>query len=430
VQVAGRRRGGPALPTVGFVAVGASSALLLAGGPRLLPTAAFSGLALAWTLTSLFGVGVATPTEQLATRRGNAPGTGEVRTPLAVLALLGAAAAALAALAAPRLDPHATFPALGWSAALGILAWVALAATRSRLAGAGDLVAYAGVLGVEAVVRVALVAAAVADRAHAAALLAAAVGVPILASAASGWLVALAGGTAPAAGPGTAPGATAGDPDAGPGAPAVLIREQPAFVASSVGYQLCLSGAALLLAARAGAHEPAVVGAFVAASTYFRAPTLLTGGVTTHALVELSHARGRGDTSAFRAGLRAALRAGGTIVVGVSAALVVAAPLALPLYYGHPLRLPVVVLGALAVSTVVGVLASVLTQPLLAARRGGVAALAWCAGAAVTAVGVLADPGVGRLTAAGLLAGPLVALVVQGGAVRHLVAQPGRGAPS
>ena len=53
--------------TVGNVGIAISVAAMLAAGPRLLGPGPFVGLGLAWTLTTVFGYGLAMPTEQLIT---------------------------------------------------------------------------------------------------------------------------------------------------------------------------------------------------------------------------------------------------------------------------------------------------------------------------------------------------------------------------
>ena len=56
-------------PTAGFLTVGVSAFAMLAAGPRLLGDAEYSGLAVAWTVATIFGFGLAIPAEQTITRR-------------------------------------------------------------------------------------------------------------------------------------------------------------------------------------------------------------------------------------------------------------------------------------------------------------------------------------------------------------------------
>ena len=65
------RRGGATQVTVMLGFVAASGAALLAVGPRLLDDRMFAGLAIEWTVSTIFGLGVAAPTEQLVNRRLN-----------------------------------------------------------------------------------------------------------------------------------------------------------------------------------------------------------------------------------------------------------------------------------------------------------------------------------------------------------------------
>jgi O-antigen/teichoic acid export membrane protein len=191
----------------------------------------------------------------------------------------------------------------------------------------------------------------------------------------------------------------------GPGA----RLEQVGFVLVSVGFQVCLNGAPILLEWRVG-HE--VVGDFVIASTYFRIPSLLVAGVLTHALVELSHGWGQRDQDRFVRTRRTGLLQ--VLVLGAcgSAGLAVVSPIALRLYAGSTLELSWAVFLALPLSTVAAVIASMAGQPVLAAGRTLAAGLSWLVGAAVTTAFLLSASGVGAMIGTGLVAGPLVALAL------------------
>ena len=139
--------------------------------------------------------------------------------------------------------------------------------------------AYGQSQAVEAAARGALLVAAVVASQAEGILLSAAVGVPLFGTAA--WA------------------ATHRHPT---GAGTVLGRsdgEQLAFLLYALGYQICLNASPLLLAWRVGSTLPAWTGAFVVANSYFRAATILTGGVLVKALTDMSLARGRGDSAAF-----------------------------------------------------------------------------------------------------------------------------------
>src|SRR6478735_2901642 len=76
------RRGGVTEVTLGNLAIALSVVAMLAVGPRTLGTEAFAGFALAWTATTLFGYGLAMPTEQLVARRVSAGLSARTRVPI------------------------------------------------------------------------------------------------------------------------------------------------------------------------------------------------------------------------------------------------------------------------------------------------------------------------------------------------------------
>lgn len=412
-----RRRGGAALPTAGFLSIGVAATLLVIIGSRVLSAPAFSGLFLAWTIVNIFGFGIGTPTEQLISRRMNAAAPGSLRPALFRLllaAVIGAAVTIGLAVGSPQ---AADFPLLVPTALTAIIGWTAVVVVRGRLAGCGDLLGYAAVLGAESVVRTLVLGACVILPGQATTLMAAAVAVPVLVAAALGAMFVIS-----QAMPGLATSASvmstgsppdksspeASFPDGGDGDG----REQLAFVMVSVGYQVCLQAAVLLLGWRAGAGRPAVVGAFGAVNSYFRTPTVLMGGIATHALVMLSRAWGAADAAGMRTALRRAMRNGLVVGLGGTILLCVMAPVVLPIYYHHQLELPLYLMAGLAVSTVLTVLAAILVQPLLASAHGGTAGLAWLAGGATTVVMFALSSGTDGLAAAALICGPSVALAI------------------
>jgi O-antigen/teichoic acid export membrane protein len=178
-----------------------------------------------------------------------------------------------------------------------------------------------------------------------------------------------------------------------------------------LGYQVCLNSAPLLMEWRFGHAQPAAVGAFVTASTYFRIPVLLVGGILTHALVEMSHAWGAGDLTRFRRGRTLGLRRLLLTVIGISAVLTVAAPVLLRAYYGAPLGLPIAVLLALPVSTVIAQTAVMVVQGLLATDRGRTAALLWTVGGGMTVLLLSLSHGLDVWVQAGLVLGPFTVLI-------------------
>jgi O-antigen/teichoic acid export membrane protein len=269
---------------------------------------------------------------------------------------------------------------------------------RSRLAGVGDLVAYGWVLGVEAGLRILLLAAGMVFHGAAAPLFAASVALPLVGAALAGLVFVVPEGREPDRTPQQTPEIPAG--------------EQWSFMTVSVGYQMCLQAAVLLLGWRAGAERQALVGAFGAVNSYFRSPTVVTGGITTHALVALSHAWGAADREAFSAALRRAVRNISLVGVGGTLLAFAAAPVLLPLYYPHRLGLPWHLLAALGASTALATFGSLMIQPLLAAGRLRGAALAWGGGGLVTVAGYALSSGTDVLASLSVIAGPLTALVV------------------
>lgn len=405
------------LPTAGYLSSGVSATLLIAIGSRVLSAAAFSGLFVAWTIVNAFGFGVGTPTEQLISRRMNAGAPGSLRPALFRL-LLAVLISAVVTVGVAVGSPQARdFPLLVPTALIAITGWTALVIVRGRLAGCGDLLGYAGLLAAESVVRILLLGACLLLPGQAMVLMAAAVAVPFLVAAVLGAVIVI-----PRALPGLAKSVSASS--AGSIANAVIpeeqgqgtrdqgTREQLGFVMVSVGYQVCLQAAVLLLAWRSGAARPAVVGAFGAANSYFRTPTVLTGGVTTHALVMLSHAWGAGDLDRVRTALRRALRQGVVLGLGGTLLLCLMAPVLLPIYYHHPLGLPLHLLAGLAVSTVLTVLAAIMVQPLLATGRSGTAALVWLAGGTITVLMFMLSSGTDWLATWALICGPSIAMAI------------------
>lgn len=404
------RRGGARVVTVGYLLVGLSSFVLLWQGSSVLSKPAYSGLGLVWTVATLFGIGLAAPTEQFVARRMNIGEATAHVGPLRLLALLGVVSVLACVLVAPRSAAARALPELTLGMAVCVVGWVLAVMVRAPLAGVGDLTGYSAVLLVEGIGRIVMVGLVwlVPDAGELTLTLAA--GLPLVLASGVGLVLRIPDTVAPST-PGT-------DGPVGERAEAVAetapgpstIREQAGFMMLAIGFQICLSGAPVVLEWRFGHSLVTAVGAFVSASTYFRTPALLTGGVLTHALVELSHGWGAGDLERFRRARRAGLRQVLILLVGSSAVLSLAAPIALPIYYNGPVDLPLVVLCALPVSTVVAVTAGMTLQPVLAAGRGMTAGLAWVSGAVVTCLFLALSEDVGWLTAVALVAGPAVAL--------------------
>lgn len=392
--------------TIGYLGVGGTMALLLVAGSSLMSVHRDGGLVFVVYVANIFGLGVATPTELLITRRYNVGAVGDVQRPRAVLLLVAVLTGAAAWVFAASSSAHSGDPWVGPGAALAVLGWVALISARSRLAGVGDLHAYAVVLVCESAARALLLVAAVLFRSASDALLFLGAGLPLLAAAA----VAAAVHTTFEPHPEGAEVETQG-------------REQLSFIVVLLGYQACLNLAPLLLAARTGNA------AFGNANAYFRTPLVMLGGIYTHGLVGLSHAWGAGNLPQFRATLRGALRRTAVLMVAVSAAVSAAAPIALRVLYHPRPDLPLPVFAALAVSGVLAGLAVVTGLALQASGRADTAATAWLAAGIVTTAAFAVSNGTDGVAVAGLVLGPLLALVAMTLAVRRLLASPS-GLPS
>lgn len=391
--------------TAGYLAVAGSSVVLLGAGPRILGPDGFSTLAMVWTLSTLFGLGLANPTELVVTRRVSAGEPAALR-PLRWLALWGTLSAAAVLLFCGSLPAAQNGIGLVPGTLAAVLGWVAACWVRGILAGTGRLMRYALVLVVEASLRVLLVALALYFPQWAGALLAAAVGGPLLVAAGIGLLLRR---------PVPRSHRTRSD----------HAGEHLYFAIVSLAYQLCLNGPALALDWQVGPTQPALVGAFVAVSTVLRSPSLLVGGLSTQALVTLSRAWVRGDRSGYDAGTRSLALRWAALVIPTTLLVLVLSPWLLPLYYGSSTDVPTSLGVALAVSTVVATGAAVGTGPLFAAGRGRTAASAWASGAFVTTVVVVSSGGATPWLLFGLVGGPLLAaVVIARGVVRILRGSP------
>ncbi|WP_344139158.1 hypothetical protein [Pedococcus bigeumensis] len=384
--------------TLGNVGIAVSVAVLLAAGPRLLGAGPFVALSLAWTVTTVFGYGIAMPTEQLIMRRRSARDTQASARPVVLLGLAGLlSVVALPFVGGQMLEVGEATVAVP-TAAAGIAGWVLLATARGRVGGAGRLHAYAGLLGLEAATRIVLVVGAVAFPSGSTWLLGSAVGVPVVVSALVGLTLqpiqvrrhAAVLGLRGLSGPGES--------------------EQAAFVLVAVGYQLCLNAAPLVLAWRADAASHAAIGAFVITSSYYRVAAVLGAGYATHTLVTLSSLWSGGSYGQFKRGLRRGVISATAVTVAATAGAGALGPIAVPLLNGRDPKIPLVVLTGLAVSTVLATAAAVATTGLMASQRGSAAAGWWLAGAAVHLLILVTTTSIGGTVALALVAGPAIVL--------------------
>jgi O-antigen/teichoic acid export membrane protein len=372
----------------GFGLVAVSGAAVLAAGPRILSHATFSGISIAWVVSVVFGFGVATPTEQLISRRRNAGDHAHGRSPAYWLAVSAAVTMAGVAVVVGGTGAGHRYPLLGWSI-LAVLGWAVVSPRRGELLGCQALSAYAATMVLEGVCRIALVALAVVWRAPAATILGISIGLPILLSAGAAHLLLSRRETSPAT-VGVAPG-----------------FEHVSFVAIALGYQISLNLPPLVLSWKVSEHDRDFVGAFVVANSWMRLPTILVGTITVSALVELSRVLPSGSVAAFR---RVVWRSGAAcLALGVGGGLVclVTAHPATSLLYGSRVRLPSYGFACLALSTVLAISCSWLSVPLMALRRSSSAAWVWALGSALVTVTLVALPP-DRIVTAGLVL-PLVA---------------------
>lgn len=412
--------------TAGNVAVGLSGFVFLAAGPRLLGADAYSSLAVAWTIVTIFGVGLAQPAEQTTTRLvaggGAATSTGVTRR----LALIAVAFVAVPLVTVTGLIPwFSALPWLGWVTWLAVLAWVPLARTRGRAAGAADFRGYTASLLVESAVRVVMVLLALVVPGAGPALLGAALVVPLLAAALTRR------STRPGQGSGPAddgdPAATGGMGDPGPAT--TSLREQGVITLSVLALQLVVNSPPLWLSARL--TDQALAGAFVTVSAYLRIPIFVSAAFATFALTHVSAAHGRGDHAGARRLMVRSVVPAALVGLAATAVVVVAAPVALPLLYGSPPDIPPAVLAALAVSTVLLIPLGVWSLALFGLLQARGVAVSMLAAAATTTVLCAATTTTLGPVAVAVVAGPAVGLI--GLAIVTVVsarrAGPGRPAP-
>lgn len=369
-EVLRRLHGLGTLATVlGFGAVGGSAFVLLAAGPRVLGADRYSSLALAWTLVTIVGVGIAAPGEQTITRGLAAGGSNAlVRTVGLRLAALPVLCAVLIPLGL-RVTGTSFMDASLWVATTSVsaLGWSLVSTIRGVLAGRHRFVAYSSTLFAEAGSRVLIVLLALLWPDQGLWLLACAVALPLLFSAAIGWIMV----------------------QRYPESLAEPVRseshlEQNAITAVAVLMQICLSTAPLWLNAQS--TSAATAGAFVSATSYMRIPMLLAGGLYGPILAEASKQYSRGNRSGVVNGVAKGLAVGvggtGAVVIVL---LLVAGP-ALRLFYGGDIGLSTAALAWMGLATIGAVSSSILTQVLYGCERSPSAAVGWVPPTAFTTV--------------------------------------------
>lgn len=360
---------------VGYGLVGVSAFALLAAGPRLLGPEGHTSLALAWTLVTIVGLGIAAPGEQTITR-GIAAGAGTgivlaVGRRMALLPVLCAIGLPLVLNAGPLEIADGALWATAFTAAAA--AWVALACIRGVLAGRHRFAAYAMVLLVEAVGRVGLVGLAFWWRPQAPLLLGGAIVLPLIAAAVLGWWFLRRRHE-------VLDRAIAED----------STLEHGSITAVAVLIQVCLSTAPLWLSGQS--TDAALAGAFVSATSYMRIPLLLAGGLYGPILAEAARRFAARDRVGVRNRTLVGLAAGvGGTTVATLLLLLAAGP-ALLVLYGSGIGISVGVLAWLGFGTVASVASNVLTQVLYGCQSAPAAAMAWVPPAVLTTV-LLASAG-------------------------------------
>lgn len=175
--------------------------------------------------------------------------------------------------------------------------------------------------------------------------------------------------------------------------------------------QLMANLAPVVVTARTAFDLPTAA-AFTSAFVLVRVPLFLFSPVQAVLLPNLTRAVAAGDHARFRRSLRLVLIA--VLVVGAAGALLSATigPALVQVLFGARVRLPGLVLGLLAVSTVLLMVAQVLQPALIAAQRHRVVTAGWVFGS-VALIGLLFLP-VPAITAAVLaqLAGSALVMLV------------------
>jgi O-antigen/teichoic acid export membrane protein len=353
---------------------------------------------MAWVISVIFGFGVATPTEQLISRRRNAGDQRRGRSPAYWLGLTGlAACAAVGVFLMSEVGQH--YPTMAWSI-VAILGWVFVSPRRGELLGQQAIRAYAATLALEGLVRAGLVLVAIAWSSAASILLGSSIGLPLLASAAVAHLYPLDARR------------RIGSPQLAPG------FEQVGFIVTALGYQASLNLPPLALSWKVADQNRDFVGAFVVANSWMRLPTILVGSITVSALAELSRVASSGSWADFQRELGrsgkacVALAVGGALICGLTAGT------ATDLVYGSAVQLPPYGFVWLGASTALAIVASWLSVPMLAVRRATTAAGIWGLASGLTILTVAVLP-IDDMLTVGLVAPLLVTTTILLAAALH-----------
>lgn len=390
-------------PSAGYAFVGLSVFVMLASAPRLLGQVEYSFLAVAWTLITMFGFGLAFPAEQTIT---SAVASGSTQRTRGVQGLIASLAAAT--LLVPVINTWTGGQLLGatllWAGSVTVAAcaWALNVGPRGQLAGSGRFHAYGLTQVSEGGTRLACCAGAWLLPGSAW-WLAAALSVPLLVS--SAVARARLASTVPARDTANA-GAV----------PTPSARQLGPVVVVAVSLQFLLNAAPLMLQWRVPGE---IAGQYVSAMTYLRIPMLLTGGFMTVTLSSAALAWARRDATALHRAVRMAFlgtAACGALTIGV---WLVSGPM-LRLYYGPAIDFPMTLLALMGATTVAAVAANLLTQVGIGAHRHQIMAAFWAVGALATIVVLVLAPTTELSVTLAILLGLLVCLVPVAYAVTRL----------
>lgn len=361
----------------GLLVLGISASVFLVVAARMVGPAAFTGVAVLWTLVYTVGIGVFLPFEQelgraASVRQARGEGAGALLRRSAELALGGFVLLVLlvvAAMAVPAVREQ-LFDG-SWAYAVGLLVAVAGLALqylqRGSFSATGDFVGYGAQQGVEGVVRTAaclvLAAAGVGDpRAY----------VAVLALSPHVSVLVLAGRLRRAVG------------EAGP--PAHLRELRGRFgwlLVATLGSQALANLAAPAVRVLSSPREVEAAGNFLSALTIARIPLLLFAAVQAVLLPRLTRAREAGDRAEFGRQLRVVLAATAAVALAGVLGVALLGPGVLRLLFGPAFGLPRGDLVLLALSAGVLMLGLALQSAVVALDDHRWSGLGWLAGVLV-----------------------------------------------
>jgi O-antigen/teichoic acid export membrane protein len=199
------------------------------------------------------------------------------------------------------------------------------------------------------------------------------------------------------------------------------------LVAGSLLTQLVANLPPLVASTRLS-HSDAVAAAFGQAFVLVRIPLLLISPIQAMLLPDLTRSAARGDHAALRGRVRVALGAVAALGVAGTAALAVAGPWVLRVFFGTKAVLSHELLAVLGLGTVFLMAAAILQPTLVAMDRHRLVPTAWAAGAVVLAVLVELPVDPLHAAAAGGVGGPAAVVLVMGVGLATALKDAGGGA--